>query len=193
MFFVSSKHPTIYLDRLTLREPRYSDVTDVFAFCSDPASSKYADWHPHSDKNETRSYISWLKKRNENYAYTWVIELESQKKVVGTISIVGMDYSRRIATVGYTLNRDYQHQGLATEALKGVIRYLFEELFVERVQAKVIPQNEASIKLLERVGMKCEGLLRRGAYCKTACVDVYVYAMTVNDYRVISNKTYVTV
>lgn len=191
MFFLPPKHSTIFLERLRLREARFSDVSDVFAFCSDPASSKYADWYPHNDKSETKAYISWLKKKalkTCDNSYTWVIEHKKDEKVIGTISIVDTDYSKKIATVGYTLAADYQHKGYATEALKGVIKYLFEDMSVERVQAKVMVENDASLRLLERVGMQREGLLRRGAYCKTACVDVYIYSMTANDYFLAGKK-----
>lgn len=178
MFFKIQAHSEINTNRLKLRPPLLKDVNDVFDFCSNPASSKYADWNPHSFKSETRDYILWLRKKTNFKNFTWVICLEEEEKVIGTISLVEMDYSEKIATVGYTLSPRYQHKGFATEALKGLLDYLFNELKVQRVQAKVIPENTPSIRLLERVGMKREGLLKKGAYCKTKCVDVFLYAIT---------------
>ena len=178
MFFKTSPHRNLFTERLILRAPSFLDVKDIFEFCSDPASSKYADWYPHKNLGETRAFIAWLKRKAAFGSYTWAIEHRENKKVIGTISIVESDYSAKILTVGYTLSRAYWHNGYATEALKELKRYLFKELFVQRVQAKVIPENEASCRLLERVGFKNEGLLKKGAFCRTGCVDVYIYGLT---------------
>ncbi|MBO5105572.1 MAG: GNAT family N-acetyltransferase [Clostridia bacterium] len=178
MFFKAPPHRNLFTERLRLRAPSFLDVSDVFEFCSDPASSKYADWYPHNFKSDTRDFLAWLKRKSSDKSYTWVIEHREDEKVIGTISIVDADYSGKIFTVGYTLSKIYQHNGYATEALKALTDYLFGELFAERVQAKVIPENEASCRLLERVGFKKEGTLKKGAFCKTECVDVFIYALT---------------
>lgn len=177
MFFKTEKYRDLFTERLRLRTPSFLDVNDVFDFCSDPASCKYADWYPHKNKSETREYIAWLKRKAGDKSYTWVIEHREDERVIGTISIVDTDYSGKIFTVGYTLSRFYQHKGYATEALKALIDYLFKELFAERIQAKVIPENEPSCKLLERVGFKKEGTLKKGAFCRTECVDVFIYGL----------------
>lgn len=177
MFFKTEKHRSIYTNRLKLRAPTFLDVDDVFKFCSDPASSRYADWTPHTTKGETREYIGWLRKKSGEKAYTWMIEHRDDARVIGTISITDTDYSGKIFTIGYTLAAEYQHKGFAYEAVKALMDYLFGELFAERIQAKVMPENEPSIRLLERVGMSREGLLKNGAFLRTHCVDVYLYAI----------------
>lgn len=180
MFFKAPPHRNLFTERLRLRAPSFLDVNDVFEFCSDPASCKYADWYPHNSKSDTRDFLAWLKRKSGEKSYTWVIEHREDERVIGTISIVNTDYSGKIFTVGYTLSRHYQHKGYATEALKALTDYLLKELFAERVQAKVMPENEPSCRLLERVGFKKEGILKKGAFCRTNCVDVYIYAITQN-------------
>lgn len=180
MFFKAPPHRNLYTERLIIRAPSFLDVNDVFEFCSDPVSCKYADWYPHNSKSETRDFLAWIKRKSEYKNYTWVIEHRQDKKVIGTISIVDADYSGKIFTVGYTLSKIYQHQGYATESLKALIDYLLGELFAERIQAKVMPENSASCRLLERVGFKNEGLLKKGAFRRNECVDVFIYAMTQN-------------
>lgn len=178
MFFKTEKHRSLYTKRLKLRAPSFLDVNDLFDVCSEPASSKYADWYPHNNKGETREYIAWLKRKSGEKNYTWVIEHREDEKVIGTISIVDTDYSGKIFTVGYTLSKYYWHKGYATEALTELVNYIFKELCAERIQAKVMLENEASCRLLERVGFKKEGVLKKGAFCRTNCVDVYIYALT---------------
>ena len=177
MFFKANKHPNLFTERLVLRAPSFLDIEDVFDFCSDPDSCRYADWTPHRNKGETREFIAWLKRKSGERNYTWVIEHKQFGVVIGTISIVEVDYSGKIVTVGYTLSKKFQHQGLATEALKELVRYVLRDLNAERVQAKVMPENLSSCKLLERVGFKNEGILKKGAFCRTNCVDVYIYSL----------------
>ena len=177
MFFKAPPHRNLYSERLVLRAPSFLDVDDVFDFCSDPDSCRFADWTPHKTKGETREFIAWLKRKTGERNYTWIIEHREEKKAIGTISIVDVDYSGKIFTVGYTLSKKYQHQGYATEALKELVNYLFKELFAQRIQAKVMPENTASCRLLERVGFKNEGILKKGAFCKIECVDVYIFAL----------------
>ena len=179
MFWVEDLFLPLFTERLMLRAPKYSDASDVFEFCSDPDSSRFADWFPHAEKRETYLYISWLKKQAKKpnrKGYTWFVECCETKKVVATISVMGIDASGSIATVGYTLAKEYQHKGYATEMLIAVLKFLFTDLNMVRVQAKVMVENEPSIRLLERVGMQKEGLLRKGAFCKDRCVDVYLYS-----------------
>ncbi len=179
-------YPKLYTERLVLRAPKPSDVEDVYKICSDPYSCRYADWQPHNSKKETKDYISWLKRgarRDFKGSYTWFAELKSTKEVIATISITETDRSGFIATIGYTLSKAHQHQGFAFEAVSTLISYLFRERMVKRVEAKVMVENTPSINLLRRLGFKNEGLIRKGAFCKTDCVDIYLFGLTVDDYK----------
>ncbi len=189
MFFADLRElfPTLYTKRLTLRGPRLSDVEDIFDICSKDYSCRYADWYPHKSKRETRQYIAWLKKgagNDFNGTYTWFAELKETGRVIATISITETDRSGLIATIGYTLAFQHQHKGLATEAVAAVISYLFKKRFVKRVQAKVMPENLSSMALLERLGLKREGLIKKGAYCKTDAVDIYIYGITDDEFKI---------
>jgi RimJ/RimL family protein N-acetyltransferase len=79
--------------------------------------------------------------------------------------------------VGITLAPAHQGQGYATEALEGVMEYPFVSLGKHRVYARVDPRNEASIALLERVGMRKEGHLRESAWVKGEWADDVIYAI----------------
>ena len=185
MFWVEEIFIPLFTERLMLRAPKYSDVSDVFDICSHPDSCRYADWFPHKTKGETFNYISWLKKQakaTNRKGYTWFVECNECKKVIATISVMDIDASGSIATVGYTLAKEYQHKGYATEMLRAVLRFLFTDLNFTRVQAKVMVENAPSIRLLERVGMQREGLLRKGAFCKDKCVDVYLYSVLKDEF-----------
>ncbi len=181
MLFATPKiFSDIYTNRLILREPRISDTGDVYEFCSSLDATRYVDWYPHTDKYQTAAYIRYLKRQiaiGNTSSYTWLVEQRLDKKVIATISVTGFDSSGKIATVGYTFNRHYQNKGYATEALLNLMHYLFTKRGVERIEAKVLPENERSIKLLERVGMKREARLKKGVSIKGKLCDVLIYAI----------------
>jgi ribosomal-protein-alanine N-acetyltransferase len=181
MFFNTPKmFEDLSSQRLLLRAPRYKDAEDIYEFCGDAQSCRYVDWSPHQSVAESRDFIMYLKSRafkGDSKSYTWFVQLKDEQKVIATISLVDSDYYGKIATVGYTFSKKYHHQGFATEALITLIEYLFNVRNFERIEAKVLPENQPSIALLERVGMKKEGMLRKGVFCKTCLRDVYIYSI----------------
>jgi ribosomal-protein-alanine N-acetyltransferase len=187
MFFSLSKiFKDINTQRLILREPRLSDIDDIYELCIDENSCKYVNWDIHTDKRQTASYIKYLRKQIAIYdtqSYTWFVENRADGRVIATISLVELDQSGKIATVGYTFNGKYQHKGYATEALSALIKYLFYERDVERIEAKVLPENVPSLNLLERVGMKKEAFLKKGVFCKKGLVDVFIYSILRENFR----------
>ncbi len=188
MFFLKNRHDRyddIDLERIVLREPELSDAEDVYEFCSNPAASRYSDWEPHRSVYDSKDYIAYLKSRKQNkeMAYTWFAELKETGKVIGTVSVIKNDSTGLIRTVGYTFSEKFHHKGYATEALRGLVKYLFSEKGVVRIEAKVMPQNLPSVKLLKRVGFENEGISKRGAVCRNQYVDVYIFRLTAKMYR----------
>jgi len=175
----------LFTERLILREPKLSDINDVYELCSSHNATRYVDWEPHNDKRQTSAFIRYLRRQIaicDTRGYTWFVEHRKDKKVIATISLTELDTSGKIATVGYTFNEAYQHKGYAAEALICLVEYLFEKRGVERVQAKVLPENLPSVKLLERVGMKKEARLIKGVSVKGRLRDVLIYAILKEDF-----------
>ena len=114
----------------------------------------------------------------------YAIELISSRKVIGNIYCGARNSGAK--EVGYIINKDYQRQGYATEALSTVIHSAFRD-GVHRVYAECDPRNTASWKLLESVGFRREAHLRQNIYfCKDADApiwkDTYVYAILAFDH-----------
>ena len=90
------------------------------------------------------------------------------------------DENRRTA-VGYRLGKQYWGKGYATEALRAVIAYLFEQTTVNRISASTWSENMASARVLEKAGMRFEGLARQRRFAKGAFRDVKFYAILRED------------
>ena len=168
----------IKTERLKLRLLSKRDVHDIYELCSDPFASRYSDWHPHNNIWQSQRYIQHtLNNARQKKFLTFGIELKIAKKLIGTCSFTEFNYNSTIAQIGYSLSKAYCGKGYATEAVNAFVDYGLNVLNLQRIEAKVLCENTASIKLLERVGFQKEGLLKRGAFCKTRCVDIYLYGI----------------
>ena len=85
--------------------------------------------------------------------------------------------------IGYTLNPHYQHKGYAREAIRNLLKYLFEELKKHKVVGSVDPENIASIKLLEDLGFKRERILRKSVLEDEEWKDDMVYGMLEEEWK----------
>lgn len=86
------------------------------------------------------------------------------------------DVHRQNAEVGYWLGRAFRGRGLATEALRAIVPYAFDELAIERLEAGVFEWNPASCRVLEKAGFRFEGRLRRRAVKDGHVLDELLYA-----------------
>lgn len=89
----------------------------------------------------------------------WVFCKEAPNQIIGTVSF--QEISRSIyqsCRIGYKFDPSFWHQGYASEALFGAIGIVFQEMGLHRVEALVLPENTASIRLLERLGFRNEGI-----------------------------------
>lgn len=181
--------PTIETDRLILRKLNKGDAKDLYEYCSSEVSAKYSLWEPHEDLGVTRQYISWLLKTEKRGEYfTWGIELKENGKLIGTVSFPEMDKHYKIAEIGYGIIDAYWGNGYASEAIKAVMEYGFCTVGLICINAKIMKENTASVRVASAVGMQCDGLLRNGVYCKGKSHDVYVFSMLDTDYKEMLEK-----
>lgn len=87
------------------------------------------------------------------------------------------------ATLGYFVDREHNGRGIATEAVRAAVSYAFEEAGLHRVQAGVMPRNVRSIRVLEKVGFRLEGMSLRYLQINGAWEDHNIYAITAEEWR----------
>ena len=162
-----SKAPVLETDRLIFRSIRASDVYDIYEYSSNPKTSQYLLWEPHESIEFTKRFIDIiLAKYKSGEFHDWAIVCKENKKMIGTCGFTRMDELNRVAEIGYVLNPDYWGNGFATEAAKRVMEFAFEELKVNRVEARFMFGNEASLKVMHKIGMKFEGYQRESLFVK---------------------------
>jgi RimJ/RimL family protein N-acetyltransferase len=149
--------------RLHLRKPLLEDAAAVFdAYGQDPDVTKYLCWRPHKSIDDAlTAMLNRLSAWERHTDYSWVITPNGQPAtILGMISATPERHAWRYI-LGYVLGREYWKKGIMTEAVKGVVRTLFQDPDVFRVWAVVDLENVASARVLEKSGMRCEGILRR--------------------------------
>lgn len=175
----------IETENLILRKFRIEDATDFYNnWASDKEVTKFLTWSPHPSEEFTREYLEFLiGEYNKDKNFNWAIVDKRKDMVIGNISVVRLNDYIEEAEIGYCLSRSYWGQGLMGEALKAVIKYLFDEVEANRITATHDVSNPNSGRVMEKVGMKKEGVLRQAGKSKKGFCDVAVYSILKDELR----------
>jgi ribosomal-protein-alanine N-acetyltransferase len=165
--------------RLFLRDFREEDWESVHVYASDPEVVKYMSWGPNTEE-DTRVFVGkamkWEEERPRLHFELAVI-LKADDSLIGGCGLNLPSSQNREGYIGYCFNRIYWHAGFATEAAEALILYGFEQLGLHRIWATCDPENLASARVLEKVGMKREARLRENMWTRGKWRDSMIYAV----------------
>ncbi|MGY6501006.1 MAG: GNAT family N-acetyltransferase [Acidimicrobiales bacterium] len=171
----------IRTERLVLRRPQLGD-TDTFHERRNLAEvARFQDWElPYTRDQAERSVAAAVALDGpvdgEGWAIT-VVDADAPERIVGDL-YVELKWGGRTGYVGYTFHPDHWGRGYATEAAQALVRYLFEDVGVTRVEATLHPDNPPSARVLEACGLTVEGLTRQSFWVGDECSDDMLYGTT---------------
>jgi RimJ/RimL family protein N-acetyltransferase len=174
----------ILTERLSIRRLELADAEAMFRYRCDPLVTRYQNWEPASVE-EVRTFIAGLGEIGVDTPGRWYqlgLFLRETGELAGDCGIQVQAHDSRQAEIGISLAPAFHGRGLATEALRAVLGYLFTSLGKHRVYGSVDPGNAASLALLERVGMRREAHLVEGLWFKGAWADDVIFAMLEREY-----------
>ena len=151
--------------RLILRKPKLSDWKDILDGAGNLDVSRCTTRipYPYSKKDA----LKWLKKSinswNEKKSYAFMIQLISEKKVIGCVALNGVDKFDGTATTGSWINSRYWEKGYITEAKIAANNFAFNRLKLRKLKSKIRTDNKASNKTQQSLGYKFEGCMRKDA------------------------------
>lgn len=178
-----SVFPVIESERLILRQLTSEDATDFFACQSDPEVFRYAGRSEETSLESARHMLNILFQRHqEQTMLSWAIVLKENQRFVGRFQMEEWSDENYRAAVGYLLGMQYWGKGYATEALRAVIAYLFEQTTVNRIDTFAWAENVASTRVMEKAGMRFEGVARQRRFAKGAFRDLKIYAILREDF-----------
>jgi RimJ/RimL family protein N-acetyltransferase len=146
--------------RLVLRRPRLSDADDIFDnYAGDLEVTHYLTWRPYKERSEVEPFLqSRLDRWNSGEEFSWAITRTEEDRVIGMIACRVRSHA---ADIGYVLSRRDWGRGYVTEAAQSVVDWALAHESMYRVWAVCDVDNKASARVLEKVGMQKEGILRR--------------------------------
>ncbi len=175
--------PTLSGARVRLRPLRPSDVDDLFALHSDPRVMRYWSFPAWTQREQSVARIAQLERDNaQSEFYTWATTIDGADRLAGTVSLFALNRSHARAELGYALASPAWGKGYATEAVRLAIAFAFESIGLARLEADVDPRNEASCRLVERVGFRREGLLRQRWHVAGEVTDSAMYGLLRSEY-----------
>lgn len=172
-------------ERLILRRIEQDDYKQAYEnWCSRERVSKYVLWSKHDNLNVTKNlYDKWISEYDDKETYRWIIKFKENKKAIGMIGVSKKFLAYSTCELGYCLSDDYWNKGIMTEAIKRVIKFLFEECSAKTIWAEFLENNPASGRVMEKAGMKYEGFLRKRVVDKERNRnDLLVYSILENEY-----------
>jgi RimJ/RimL family protein N-acetyltransferase len=166
-------------ERLWIRRFKDSDLAPFMAYRNDPEVARYQSWDS-CDEREARTFIREGASAQPGVPSEWfqfAIELKATQDLIGDCALRVDEYEPYRAEIGFTLAREHQGKGFASEAVSLLLDYAFDTLGLHRVIAMADCRNRPSVALLERVGMRREGHFLDNVWFKGGWADEYLYAV----------------
>jgi len=178
--------PELETKRLILRRMTLADAEFYLKHFSDPDIVELTAFDALGNiERATQELLEFcIKPFEENRGIRWGIVLKGEAELAGTIG-----YHQWVRTggyharVGYDLAAVHRRRGVMTEALEAVLRYGFETMRLNKVEACTDPRNVASIRLLEKLGFHRDGVLRESTYFHGRFIDEAVFSLLAREWR----------
>lgn len=172
----------MYTERLHLRTMTTADSPGLFEIWSDLDVTRFMNIDNFTDEEQAKEMIIHLEKlAQENKAIRFtVVELESDK-IIGSCGYNFLDFDNSKTEIGYDLAKTHWGKGYATEAVSALINFAFNSLMINRVEAKVEPENIGSIKVLQKLNFTYEGTMRQCEKSKGKFIDLNIYSKLKTD------------
>jgi ribosomal-protein-alanine N-acetyltransferase len=184
VFEIFKNLPTIETGRLKLRKLSLRDASDVFEYASLPEVAEHVTWEHHRNISDSIHYLRIVMQQYEDgIPSSWGIVHKNLGKLIGTIGYHALSPQNQFGEVGYALSKDFWNQGYMTEAFKEVIKFGFEYMKLNRVEATCKLSNTASEKVMQKCGLKYEGIFKQRLFAKGMYHDLKLYAILKSDWE----------
>lgn len=177
--------PTFETERLKIRLFKKEDVDDLYEYCSDDEVTKYLPFLTYTKKQDAIDRINYCIEGYEKLEapILWAIEYKEEQKLIGGIDFVKWDEENKEAEIGYILNKKYWNKGIMTEALKTILKFGFEKMDLNRIELRCDERNIGSARVMEKNGLKHEGMLRQKRFQKGEFVNIKCYSILKEEYE----------
>lgn len=172
----------LHTERLHLRKMKVSDSSSLFKIWSDPDVTKFMNVSSFTNENQAKEMITLLDDLSQDSKAIRfsIIKIESNE-IIGSCGFNSLDFENAKAEIGYDIDKSFWGRGYASEAICSLLDYAFSSLKMNRIEAKVEPENVNSIKLLQKLSFTFEGTLRQYERVDGKFNDLNIYSKLISD------------
>lgn len=178
--------PLLSTERLTLREIVLSDAAALFEIHGNATAMRWFGTDPLTTVEQAEklveTFAGWRK--TPNPGIRWAMVDRGTNQLIGTCGLFKWNRDWKSCYLGYELSPVRQGSGFMNEALSAILPWGFEHMSLNRIEALIHPDNRASIRLVERLGFVCEGLLRDAGFWQDVHHDMTMYSLLARDFHV---------
>lgn len=174
---------------LIIRKPSPADLADFLAYRNAPESMSLQPIEPMAEDAALR-FLTAQATLDPVEATGWImfaIELEEERKMIGEVGIY-IPKDAYLGDVGWSIHPSFQGRGYATQAAKSLLRFAFETRGLHRITATCDSRNAASVRMMEKLGMRREATFLKSRFINQEWRDECVFAMLQEEWRATSGE-----
>lgn len=172
-------------DKISIREMTLADWEDVHAYASMDVVCEYQPWGPNTEE-ESFEFVKLVLNdhdKNPRTRFVFAVLEKGTERIVGSGEINIKDSVNKEAEISYIIHPNYWGAGHATDTGILLLKFGFSKLQLHRIYATCDPRNGASARVLEKIGMEKEGLLRENVLLRDGWRDSYLFSMLEQDWE----------
>ncbi|MGH4123441.1 MAG: GNAT family N-acetyltransferase [Clostridium sp.] len=179
---IFSSFPKIITESLVLRQITERDAESIYKLLSNPEVIKHDTFELFTNIKQAEDLIECFSEEfRQKRAIFWGISLANASEIIGFCKCE-IEIPKIRADLGYDLRPEYWNNGIISEALGAVIDVTFNKIQVNRIEASVSNENNASIRVLEKLGFVKEGVLRKRSYWGGSYHDMVMLSILRDEY-----------
>ena len=176
--------PELQTERLVLREVRLEDGPALQAFQNRPEQWQRMAMEPEEFADGTLRVQRYFEHRGPDFERRLFVYVAHERSLGVLVGQIGLSRSHpALASLGFSVATEYWRKGYAAEMAIRLIEFGFDELGLHRISADVAIENDASKRVLDKIGMTYEGTARDCIWAQGRWWTESQYAILVDDYR----------
>ena len=175
----------ILSDRLVIRALSLDDFDRHYEIYSNPDVVRYLYYGP-MDAIAARTHLARRSTAELPFEGSFLnlgVEVRGEGVLIGEVALGVVSTVHRVCEVGYVLDPRWSGHGYATESTTAMVDLAFDRLGAHRVIGRIDGRNEASRRVLERLGMRHEAHYRENEFVKGEWTDEVVFAILEDEWR----------
>lgn len=181
--FDFTSFPILQTERLILRELSPQDVTALLRHFGNPEVVRFLDIQPIRTKEQAKEWLQWMGSfYAQKEGLRWGIALKADDTLIGTAGLHGWNRESHYAEIGYDLAAPYWGEGYATEVARALVEFGWNEMNLNRIEANVVQGNMASMRVLEKLGFRQEGVMRQRLLKGGKYYDLHFFSLLRSEY-----------